>query len=233
MTGPSPTNTALVSGGKDSLYAAYLFECQLGTVDELLTLRPGDPESLLFHTPNLSLVELQARAWGKPHREASVDGAGEPAEMAALRRALASARGWVTAGAIASSYQWARLSRVCFDLGRPLYAPLWGKDPGRVVRAEIEAGLDIRLVHLAAEGLTDDLLGRRLDTAMLTELERRSAAGPGLHVAGEGGEFETLIVDAPFWRARLELEETEATRRPPVSTLRVRRATLRPHAERP
>lgn len=232
MTGPPPTNSALVSGGKDSLYAAYLFECQGGTIDELLTLRPGDPESLLFHTPNLPLVELQARAWGKPHREASVEGAGEPAEMAAVRRALASARGWVTAGAIASSYQWARLSRVCFELGRPLYVPLWGKDPGRVVRAEIEAGLDIRLVHLAAEGLSDDLLGRRLDTAMLTELERRSAAGPGLHVAGEGGEFETLVVDAPFWGARLELEETEATRRPPVSTLRVHRATLRAHPDR-
>ncbi len=53
------TVSALVSGGKDSIYAAYLAETQGWPVDELVVLRPEDPESMMFHTPNLDLVELR------------------------------------------------------------------------------------------------------------------------------------------------------------------------------
>lgn len=224
------TTTALVSGGKDSLYAAYLAETQARDVDELLTLRPSDPESLLFHTPNLHLVRLQAEAWGKRYREVDVPGSGEAAEAAALREALTGASGWVVAGAIASSYQWSRLHRVCFELGRPLYTPLWGKSAGRVVREEIAAGLDIRFVHLAAEPLSPELLGRRLDLEALADLERRSRDERAVHVAGEGGEFETLVVDAPFFRARLELVRTERASRGGAHALRILEARLVPRA---
>jgi diphthine-ammonia ligase len=197
------TTTALVSGGKDSIYSAYLAETQGWSVDELLTLEPSDAESALFHTPLLGLVALQAEAWGKAHRRHPIEGTGAAAEEAALRRSLAGEGGWVVAGAIASSFQWSRLHRVCYALGRPLYTPLWGKEDRRVVREEIGAGLDIRLAHLAAEPLTEELAGRRLDVPMLTEIARRSRELRRLHLAGEGGEFETLVVDAPFFRSRI------------------------------
>jgi diphthine-ammonia ligase len=214
--------TALVSGGKDSLYAAYLAETQGWPVDELLTLRPEDPESMLFHTPNLDLVPLQAAAWGRPVRSVPIEGVGPAAEEAALERALTGRSGRVVAGAIASSYQWARLSRVTYRLGRTLFTPLWGKRAERVVEEEIGAGLDIRLAHLAAEPLSPELAGQRLDLARLEDLRRRSREIRPLNLAGEGGEYETLVVDAPVWSARLvwDREETEtrggATRWRPV-----------------
>jgi diphthine-ammonia ligase len=211
------TSTALLSGGKDSVYSAHLADSQGIPVDELLTLRPADPESLLYHTPNLDLVRLLAEAWGKPYREVSVDGTGAASEEAALERALAGGHGWVVAGAIASNYQWSRLHRVTHRLGRPLYTPLWGKAAARVVAEEIRAGLDIRFSHLAAEPLGPALAGKRLDAERLAELERRSARGPAFHVGGEGGEFETLVVDAPFLRARLTWD-TEEVRPGPTST---------------
>ncbi len=200
------TVSALVSGGKDSLYAAYLAETQGWPVDELVTLRPRVADSMMFHTPNLDLVALQAEAWGKRHRSEVVSGSDEAAELAALERALSGDRGPVVVGAIASSYQWARVLRVADRLGRRVYAPLWRVDPERVVREEIAAGLDIRLVHLAAEPLTPDLLGRTLDLETLSEIGRRSRSVRRVNPAGEGGEYETLVVDAPFWSKRLELE---------------------------
>lgn len=203
------TVTALVSGGKDSIYSAYLAETQGWPVDELVTLRPDDPESMMFHVPNLDMVELQARSWGKRYRPVVVAGRGEAAELSVLTGALAGERGWVVAGAIESSYQWARLLRVAGQVGRPVFAPLWRKEAGRAVRAEIDAGLDIRLVHLAAESLAPGLLGRRLDLALLAELENPSRVGPRVHVAGEGGEYETLVVDAPFFRERIEIDSAE------------------------
>jgi diphthine-ammonia ligase len=224
------TATALVSGGKDSVYAAYLSDTQGWPVDELVTLEPEDPDSMLYHTPNLDWVALQAEAWGKRHRSVPVEGTGEVAELAALERALAGPTGPFVAGAIASSYQWARLLRVADRVGRRAYTPLWRKDAGRVVREEISAGLDIRLVHLAAEPLTVELLGRRLDLGLLDELERRSRTVRRLNVAGEGGEYETLVVDAPFFRSRIELDRTEEMVTGSTARLLVRSAHLVPKA---
>ncbi len=222
------TVTALVSGGKDSVYAAYLADTQGWPVDELVTLRPSDPDSMMFHTPNLDLVSLQAEAWGKAHRSVTVEGSSEEAELGALRAALSGARGPVVVGAIASSYQWSRVLRVADGLGRRVYAPLWRVGPARVVREEIAAGLDIRLVHLSAESLTPDLLGRRLDDALAAELERRSRTVRAVHIAGEGGEYESLVVDAPFFRRRIELTETRSVVTASTSRLMVLRAELRP-----
>jgi uncharacterized protein (TIGR00290 family) len=227
------TVTALVSGGKDSVYSAYLADSQGLHVDELLTLRPSDPDSFLFHTPNLHLVALQAEAWGKRYRTVGIPDAGEEAEARALEEALRGSNGWVVAGAIASAYQWSRLHRVCFRLGRPLFTPLWGKEPGRVVREEISAGLDIRLVHLAAEPLTPDLLGRRLDVPLLGEIERRARDERAVHVAGEGGEYESLVVDAPFFRGWIEPVETETFRSGGAHGLRIREARLVPKQRSP
>ena len=221
------TVTALVSGGKDSIYAAYLADTQGWPVDELVTLHPSEPDSMLFHTPNLDLVALQAEAWGKRHRTVAVSGSGEEAELAALEVALGTGPGPVVVGAIASSYQWARVLRVADRFGRRVYAPLWRVDPRRVVDEEISAGLDIRLVHLAAEPLTPELLGRRLDPGLVAELEHRSRTQRPVHVAGEGGEFETLVVDAPFFQQRLVLEETHAVLAPVTSRLEVRSARLK------
>ncbi len=218
--------TALVSGGKDSIYAAYLADTQGWPVDELLTVRPSDPDSMMFHTPNLDLVALQAEAWGKGHREVRVPPGDPAAELAALAAELRGGRGPVVVGAIASSFQWSRLVRIGDRLGRRVYAPLWRKDPSRVVRAEIDAGLDIRFVHLAADGLTPELLGTRLDGPALADLERRGRAVAGLHVAGEGGEYETLVVDAPFFSARIELDRTERVLAGSTSRLNVSSAHL-------
>jgi diphthine-ammonia ligase len=227
------TVTALVSGGKDSIYAAYLADTQGRTVDELVVLRPQDPESMLFHTPNLDLVALQAEAWGKRFRSVPVRAPGEDGELAALAEAIGGSSGWVVAGAIESSYQWSRLLRIADHVGRPVYAPLWRKAPERVVREELDAGLDIRFVHLAAESLGPELLGERLTGSLLDGLVRRSHDRAGAHVAGEGGEYETLVVDAPFFRARLELEEVERDVRPTTSRLLVRKAHLAPKLAAP
>lgn len=221
--------TALVSGGKDSIYSAYLAECQGWSVDQLLTIAPADPESMMFHTPHVDLVGRQAEAWGRAWRKVTLHEKGESAEGEALERALSEAPGeWIVAGAIASSYQYRRLLRVADRLGRKVYAPLWGKDGLRVVREEVGAGLDIRFVHLAAEGLPPEWVGRRLDAEMIEAIAARSASPRAFHPAGEGGEYETLVVDAPFFRARLRLEGTSVRRTAGTATLAFTAARLEP-----
>ncbi len=223
---------ALASGGKDSLYAAWLLESTGWEVSELLTLVPQEPDAWLFHTPNLPWVRLLAEAWGKPHRAHPVPGPGPEAEEEALSRALASlpGRGFdgISVGAIASSFQWSRVQRVAEALGLRVFAPLWRVDPERVVEEEIASGLSMRIVQVASEPLGPELLGRVLDPSLLSELRARSRRGPAFNVAGEGGEYETLVTYAPGFSHRLEVLGSRAERRGMLWSWTVTEARLVP-----
>lgn len=213
---------ALLSGGKDSLHAASLMECWGWTVEELITLEPSEPDAWMFHTPNLRWVPLLAQAWKKKHRRVPVEGQGEEAELEALESALepvkrAGLQG-VTVGAVGSSYQWARVHRIAHDQGLSVFAPLWRVDPGRVVEEEIASGLDIRIAHVATEALGPELLGQRLDEQVLQTLRQRSRAIREFNLAGEGGEYETFVVGAPFFRGRISVLSSHVETRGAAST---------------
>ena len=57
---------ALFSGGKDSTYALFCALQQGYEVKQLVTLEP-EPDSPMFHHPNILLTKLQAKAIGIPH----------------------------------------------------------------------------------------------------------------------------------------------------------------------
>jgi diphthamide synthase (EF-2-diphthine--ammonia ligase) len=64
------------------------------------------------------------------------------------------------------------------------------------------------VVAVMAEGLGPEWLGRSLDASAvedLLELQRRTGVSP----SGEGGEYESLVVDSPIHSRRLELVEAE------------------------
>ena len=56
---------ALVSGGKDSLYASYLASKEHELVC-LVSLKSKNTASYMFHVPNIELTKLQAGAIGLP-----------------------------------------------------------------------------------------------------------------------------------------------------------------------
>ena len=203
---------ALVSGGKDSIHAAALCETHGWGVERLITIVPDEKDSLLFHTPNLRWVPLIAEAWGKEHVIQKVSGKGEEAELLALKEALApivkERMVGVTAGAIASSYQWARIWHVAHELGLEVYAPFWRATPEELLREEMRAGMDIRLIEVASEPLGEDLLGKRIDEDLLELLIRMDREVRSFHISGEGGDYETMVMDAPFFSSRIDVQET-------------------------
>lgn len=199
----------LFSGGKDSTLAIDVAEQHGWEVTHLVTVRPRDPESHMFHVPNLHLAPLQAQAMGKPLVEVDASGDRER-ELDALEEALGRlpVDGIVT-GALASEYQKTRLDRIAHRLGIKSFAPLWHKRGEDVLDTLVKGGYDVRFSSVAAEGLTETWLGRRLDAAAMDDL-RRVSARYGVHVAGEGGEFESLVLASPRWPARVEVTRAEA-----------------------
>lgn len=215
---------ALYSGGKDSTYAVYLAQ-QLGLeVTTLVTVLPQEA-SMMYQVPNVEWAGLSAEALGIPHVRVR-SGEGEEEELRAMRQGLerADVQG-VVVGAVASDYQFVRVNQVCDELGLWVYAPLWRKNPERLLREYVDAGFKILIVAVSAEGLDASWLGRVLDAETcdeLTELHRTF----GVHPAGEGGEFETWVVDGPNFALPIRVQEAETRWEGTSGTYLVRQASL-------
>jgi len=214
---------SLFSGGKDSSFALYRAVKEGRPVGRLLTVHP-EGDSYMYHVPATDLATLAAESIGielvevdpgsfesgdldRDHDSKSRgDREVKPMEetLAKLDRELDEGVAGVTAGAIESEYQTNRIESMCERLGIDLFAPIWQRDPLTVADEMLEAGFEIRLIQVAAAGLDRSWLGRTLDRTALGELEDLQAEY-GVHPLGEGGEFETLVVDGPHMDRRIDL----------------------------
>ena len=198
----------LFSGGKDSTYATWIAQHQGWDVGALVSFLPRGVESMMFHFPNLRWTTIQAEAIGLPHWTIEV---GED-ELLSLRAGLSKTKeelgieGVVT-GAVASDYQKSRIDRICDTLGLKSFTPLWHKDPKILVNDLKAAGFKIILSGVGAAGLDESWLGQELTDDRWTMLERLSIRH-GIHLTGEGGEYETFVIDAPNFERRVSVDET-------------------------
>ena len=195
---------SLFSGGKDSTYAAHLASLGGDEVAYLVTMQSQREDSWMFHTVNVHLAPTLAQALGIESVTVETPGEKER-ELDDLRRALEGldVDGLVT-GAVASTYQKSRVDRICDELGLEHVAPLWGRSSPELLDEVLEAGMEIIITAVAARGLDEGWLGRALDQAASEELKRLSLRY-GFDVCGEGGEMETLVLDAPWFGRRLEI----------------------------
>lgn len=216
----------LVSGGKDSILAAQVVRDAGWELDSFLTLLPQSAAPLLFHRPNARWVELQARAAGVPWRTEVV--ADDEDEEPALARVLShlNVDGVVT-GALASEYQRTRFERVAHRFGLKTFAPLWHHEPLQHLRDVIACGLQVRIIHIAADGLGPSWLNRPLDASAIVDLERL-ARTKRLNPAGEGGEYETFVSDAPLFSSRIDVRAGHAEQGRDHGTWVIDDAVVRP-----
>ncbi len=199
---------ALFSGGKDSTYAIHLALSRGWEVTKLITMVPKKGESYMFHIPNVSLCDMLAEAMGIPHLAVPTKGE-EEKELEDLRRALTGLEvQGIVSGAIASDYQHARIDRICHELGMVSFSPIWRWKQEDVLEDIIAAGFKVMIVGVYADGLGKEWLGRTLDLETLKELASISAKNR-INISGEGGEFETLVLDGPNFLKRLEIMESE------------------------
>lgn len=194
---------SLVSGGKDGHYARHL-AARDHEVVALANLVPAERDAWMLHAVTQEIVPLQAECLGLPLRRARV-GAGEEAELAGIEELLAKldVDGIVTGGR-RSRYQQSRFDAIAEDLGLDAIHPLWGTEPGSVLSA-MAADWDVRIAAVAAGGLDASWLDCRLDEEALEELFEL-ADEHGFHRDGEGGGFETAVLDAPDFEGSIAWE---------------------------
>ena len=196
----------LFSGGKDSTYALYLILKQGHKVSYLVSVFPESPESYMFHYPMIEMTTDQAAAIGIEHIIVRTKGEKEE-ELDDLKKALKKLPidGFFS-GAIASNYQKSRLDGIAKELGVASLAPLWHRDQESLLKEQIDAGFEMVITHVAAEGLDKSWVGRRLDYKAFEELKKIRDKYK-INISGEGGEFETLVLNCPLFSHPLKAPE--------------------------
>jgi len=203
----------LFSGGKDSVFACRR-AMETDSVVCLITIVSENPESYMFHTPNVCWADLIAEAIGVP--QIIVPTAGEEeAELSDLRDAIFAAKkrygieGVVT-GAIESVYQAARVQRICRELDLWCFNPLWQIDQVEYLRLLVSEGFEVIVTGVFAYPLDESWVGAGIDEERIRELEflqKRYRINP----SGEGGELETFVLDGPIFTKRIEILKAEKT----------------------
>jgi len=216
---------ALISGGKDSSFAIYKALQEGHEVTDLVTIMPENEDSYMFHSANIHLTELISEACGIPLTSQLSTGEKEK-ELEDLRKAISRVKvDGVAVGAIESEYQASRVRRICDELGIKMYAPLWHMEPERLLREMITI-MDIRIVKVAAAGMDESWLGRCFDARMIEDLKALNRKY-GVHIAGEGGEYESLVLEAPFYKKRIDILDTRNLWMGDHGIMKVVRAELR------
>jgi asparagine synthase (glutamine-hydrolysing) len=199
----------LFSGGKDSCYAAYLAKKKGNEISCLISIFSKNRDSWMFHTPSINCVKKQASVMKIPIIIEETKGKKEK-ELKDLERAVRKAKikfgikGIVT-GALASNYQASRIKKICDKLQLKSINPLWGKNQISLLRELIRNKFEIIITGVSAYPLNEKWLGRKIDNKFIDdafELEKLYKVNP----AGEGGEFESLVLNCPLFFKRLEFK---------------------------
>jgi ABC transporter with metal-binding/Fe-S-binding domain ATP-binding protein len=162
----------------------------------------------MFHVPNIELTGRQAEAIGLPIVQRRTKGKKER-ELEDLEKAIRTAKAdfdleGIVTGAVKSMYQSTRVQRICKRLGLWCFNPLWLKDEIELLNEVVKGKYEVVISGVFAFPLDEKFLGRKLDSGIIQKLEKLRDEY-GLSPAGEGGEIETTVIDAPFFKKRLEI----------------------------
>jgi len=198
----------LATGGKDSVLALYRVMNKGYKVEYLVSMIPLREDSWMFHYPNIHLVDLFAEAVGIPLVKAETSGIKEK-EVEDLKRLIQKldVEG-IVSGAIASNYQKTRIEKICQKSKLKSIMPLWHENPLDILKEILDLKFEVIITGVYAYGFSKKWLGRKIDEdtiEALMELNRQYSVS----LVGEGGEYETLVLDAQFFKKRIKIIEAE------------------------
>lgn len=202
-------SAVLFSGGKDSCYAAYLAKKKGHKIKCLISIFSENKESYMFHTPSISKVKKQAQAMNLPLLIQKTKGKKEE-ELKDLEKVIKLAKKkyhikGVISGAIASNYQKSRIEKICQKLDLKSITLLWQKDEIKYLNELIKNNFKVIITGVFAYPLNQSWLGRTINKSFIDEVQILNKKYK-IHPAGEGGEFETFVLDCPLFKKPLKVK---------------------------
>lgn len=198
----------LFSGGKDSTFATWLAKKQGHEISCLISIISENPESYMFHTPSISKTRLQAEAMDIPLVIKKTTGVKEE-ELKDLEDAIKTAVknhhiGGVVTGAVESVYQASRIQNICNKLGLQCFNPLWQKDQIELLQDLLKEKFRVIVTGVSAYPLNGSWLGREINNEFISDMRKLNEKYK-INPAGEGGEFETFVLECPLFKQPLKV----------------------------
>lgn len=199
----------LFSGGKDSVYSAYLAKKFNYEIVCLISIFSKNPESYMFHTPSISQVKKQAQVMDTPLIIQKTKGQKE-IELKDLEKAIQLAKekykiqGIVT-GALQSVYQASRIQKICDKLSLECFNLLWQKNEIEYLNELIKNKFKVIVTGVFAYPLNESWLGREINKQFIRDVKEINEKYE-IHAAGEGGEFETFVLNCPLFKRELKIK---------------------------
>jgi len=192
----------LYSGGKDSTLA-LMKAAEHHEIVCLISIVSENKESYMFHTPNIDITLLQSQAMRLPLVRVSTKGEKEK-ELEDLKKAIQQAKDvykidGIVSGAVRSTYQASRIQNICHELGVWSFNPLWLMDQVELLKEVRAKKIKTIISGVFAEPFDESFLGAEIDEKMIEELSKQH------NPAGEGGEIETTVLDAPVFKKKINI----------------------------
>uniref|UniRef100_A0A8C3XHI1 Diphthine--ammonia ligase n=1 Tax=Cyanoderma ruficeps TaxID=181631 RepID=A0A8C3XHI1_9PASS len=227
---------ALISGGKDSCYNMMQCVAAGHQIVALANLRPAENtgqtdelDSYMYQTVGHQAIDLYADAMDLPLYRGFIKGTSvntgrvytacqedEVEDLYQLMKLVKDKEGveGVSVGAILSDYQRVRVEDVCRRLNLQPLAYLWHWNQEMLLKEIISSNVQAIIIKVAAFGLDPDKhLGKTLGEMepILLELSEKY----GVHVCGEGGEYETFTLDCPLFKKKIVVDSAKVVMHSP------------------
>jgi diphthine-ammonia ligase len=214
---------ALISGGKDSCFSLMHAEANSHQIIALANIYPPSQkteiDSYMFQTVGHEIIQSYSELLNLPLFRREITGGSIELERNYIKNSNDEVEDLyellktvkdkyseleaVCCGAILSNYQRVRVEDVCSRLGLTMVAYLWERDQEELMNQMCLFNVDSVLIKVCSIGLKERHLGMSLKNIKdeLIDLNIKY----GVHVCGEGGEYETLTLDCPAFVKKLEL----------------------------
>jgi diphthine-ammonia ligase len=196
----------MYSGGKDSNYAVKHALDKGWDIAYLLSVKPSRTDCFLFHFATVEHTPLQAEALGLKHYLLGCDVA-DPVQEAEIVRAFVVAHELVDAvvlgGTGLQATQIRSIQQALLPHGVEVFAAHSGEDHFDVFKRMLADGFEIMITQVASDGLPG-WLGKTITKENLSMLEADSRKY-GFHVGGEGGYFDSLVLNGPTFNKRIAI----------------------------
>lgn len=196
----------LFSGGKDSHYALQYALEKGWDVEYLLSVKPTRTDCYLFHYATVENTKEVAQILGIKHILETCSVADPKLEADIVKKIVEKnpVEAVILGGTGLQVTQIKSIQDALLPLGVETFASHAGLDHKNIFLDMIEQGYKIMITQIAAEGLSEKWLGRIIDENNIQELFNLSEKY-GFHNGGDGGHFDTLVLDSPLMDQGLEV----------------------------
>jgi len=77
-----------------------------------------------------------------------------------------------------------------------------------LLKEEVESGFEIIITGVSSGGFDKSWIGRKLDHEAIGDLKNLSQKF-GINICGEGGEYESLVLDCPAFKKKIKIMDSE------------------------